>query len=345
MAAPDFPAFRARAPWWGADLQTLRNVLRGPVVRPLSEGDERILLPLGDDSGDALCGALSQSDVPQRGAPLVVLVHGLSGSEESAYMHSSGRFWLDRGHRVLRLNLRGAGPSREHCRFQYHAGRSEDLRAALTALPRDLAQDGFILVGYSLGGNMLLKFLAESGGEFPIELAASVSAPIDLAAASQRFLHPRNFVYHRHLLAALKRECFGGRSEISAAEAGAVRAARTIFEFDEKFVAPRNGFRDAEHYYAENRASRFLDEIRVPTLVVHSLDDPWIPARSYSQRRWDANPFVVSLLSPGGGHVGFHDRGARTPWYDRCIGLFRDSLRRRRSGVEFVPDQLLAQGP
>ena len=320
--SPQFPDFRARAPWWGADLQTLRNALRPAAQPDRGRRTQRLLLPLGDGSGDALSAVLTGPEADSESVPLVVLIHGLSGSEDSAYMHRSADFWHRRGHRVLRLNLRGAGASRPHCRFQYHAGRSEDLLAALRGLDPTLLRSGLILVGYSLGGNVLLKFVAEYGGDFPIHAAASVSAPIDLAAASQRFLARRNVVYQRHLLRSMKEECFGGLAEMDEAEAAAVRSARSVYEFDEFFVAPRNGFRDAAHYYAECHARRFLDEIRVPTLLVHSLDDPWIPPESYTDHGWGANPRVVPLLSRGGGHVGFHDRADRVPWYDRCIALF-----------------------
>ena len=172
------------------------------------------------------------------------------------------------------------------------------------------------------------QFLAEYGDEFPIRIGASVSAPIDLAAASARFLAPRNRLYHRHLLQTMKAECFGGAAEISDEERRHVQASRSIYQFDDCFVAPRNGFRDAPHYYAENHARQFLDDIGVPTLVIQALDDPWIPASAYTARDWSRNPRVVPLLSPGGGHVGFHDRASRIPWHDRCIGVFFDATMR-----------------
>jgi len=322
----DLPDFRPRAPWYGPDLQTVRNLLRGPVARPPAGRARRIRFPMTDGSGDVLSGLL---DTPASGAgpgPGIVLIHGLSGSEESAYLLASAAFWLARGCSVLRLNLRGAGPSRAECRLQYHAGRTGDLRAVLAALPDGFARDGLFLVGYSLGGNMLLKFLAEHGREFPILGAASVSAPIDLAAASRRFLAPRNRVYHARLLAGMRREALAPGAATTPEEARIVREARSIWEFDERLVAPRNGFRDAAHYYAENHALRFLPEIRIPTLVIHALDDPWIPGRLYQRVDWRANPALVPRLPAGGGHVGFHARDARAPWHDRAIARFLERL-------------------
>ena len=125
----------------------------------------------------------------------------------------------------------------------------------------------------------------------------------------------------------MKLECFGGKAEPSEEERRAVLAAQTIYEFDEHVVAPRNGFRDAEHYYAVNNAKQFLGDIRVPTVVVHALDDPWIPAESYTSVKWTDNPALHPRLAPGGGHVGFHGSGARLPWHDRCIAAFLEEPR------------------
>jgi hypothetical protein len=289
--------------------------------------ERRLELALSDGSGDALVATLnSPLGAGTSDAPLVVLVHGLSGSEESAYMLATTRHWLARGHRVVRLNLRGAGPSRALCRLQYHAGRSEDLRDALNALEPELLEAGVIMVGYSLGGNVLLKFVAEQGRAFPIRAAASVSAPIDLSAASQRFLAPRNRFYHQLLLRSMKAECFGGKAEVGEEEGQRVLATRSIFEFDDVFVAPRNGFRDAEHYYDECHARRFLSEIEVPTLLVHALDDPWIPAEAYTSYAWEQNANLHPLLAAGGGHVGFHDGDRSATYHDRCIAHFVDEV-------------------
>ena len=292
------------------------------IVQP---GDQRIVLPLDDGTDDALTGRLRWPETPQQ-LPLVVLIHGLSGCEASPYMHLSTRFWLERGHPVLRLNLRGAGPSREHCRLQYHAGRSLDLRNALIAMDADLMSAGLVLVGYSLGGNMLLKFLAEYAAPFPILAAASVSAPIDLAAASARFLDARNWLYHKHLLGNMKRECFDGTMAVSSSERQIIMACRSILEFDERVVAPRNGYRDAAHYYWENHARRFLTEIETPTMLVHALDDPWIPSQAYTSYPWHQNQSLHPILAKSGGHVGFHARGGASPYHDRCFGAFTDGL-------------------
>ena len=179
-----------------------------------------------------------------------------------------------------------------------------------------------MLVGYSLGGNMLLKFLAEHAAELPVRAAAAISAPIDLAAAAHRILMRRNRLYHWNLLRAMKQEALTPAAELTPSERDAILAARNIVEFDDRFVAPRNGFAGAVDYYARNSAEQFLPAIRVPTLIVHALDDPWIPPDAYRRVRWAEHRHLHAVLSPGGGHVGFHARGTRLPWHDRVLGEF-----------------------
>jgi predicted alpha/beta-fold hydrolase len=331
LSTPSFadialPEFRARRPWWGPDLQTLRNALVGRPADLSGYPGERLTLPVEDGSGDALVGAF-HTPTADTGRPLAVLIHGLSGNEDSSYVIASAAALLAAGHPVVRLNLRGAGPARPLCRFQYHAGRSEDLRDALAcdSFP-DVGDRGLVLVGYSLGANMLLKFLAEFGDQFPIVGACAVSAPIDLAAASQRFLDPRNRFYHWHLLRNMKREALEDGGEVTDAEREAITTVTSIFEFDERFVAPRNGYPDAAAYYADNMARRFLAAIPIPTLVIHARDDPWIPSEMYTSYEWSGNPKLRPLLASGGGHVGFHGRGGELPWHDRCLLPFFGAL-------------------
>jgi predicted alpha/beta-fold hydrolase len=310
-ALPDWTG--PRAPWLGPDLQTLRNTLRRPRESALPTG-ERLDLPMAD--GDELSGLLHRGDGRHA---MVVLIHGLSGCEGSAYVIASTRHLLARGHHVLRVNLRGAGPTRARCRGQYYAGRSQDLREVVAQLPADLVGHGLVIVGYSLGGNMLLKYLGEEGATAPVTAAVSVSAPIDLAATLRRMLAPRNRLYHAYILGGMKREALGEGAELTPEERAAIRAARTVYDYDEGFIAGRAGCAGAWDYYERNKALRFMSGIRVPTLVVHALDDPWIPADAYTGFDWAGTPALEPLLSPGGGHVGFHERASRVPWHDRAI--------------------------
>lgn len=301
------------------DLQTLRNILRRPVFDLTRFPSERFELLMRDGSGDRLLGDLNRPAAGER--PLVVLIHGLTGCSTGTYMLASALNLLEQGYPVLRLNLRGAGPARPLCRQQYHAGRSQDLRDALAALPGDLTKRGILAVGYSLGANMLLKFLAEQRTDGPVRAAAAVSAPIDLKAASLRLMRPRNRLYHDWLLRRMQEEALAGEG-LDAREREAAAAARTVYAFDDRFVAPRNGFAGAEDYYTRSSALRLLQAIRVPTLIIHALDDPWIPGAPYTGFDWQGSPSLLPLLPAQGGHVGFHGIGSRVPWHDRCLKIF-----------------------
>jgi len=324
MSSTDFPNFNPRAPWLGADLQTLRNVLRGPALAPPSEnGAVRLVLPLADGSGDRLAARLYEAEFQRDDAPLVILVHGLGGAEDSTYIQVTTHHLLSLGYPVLQLSLRGAGASRPLCREQYHAGRTADFRDALSALPPERSRNGFVAVGYSLGGNMILKYAAEYAG---LRGAVSVSAPIDLAASSRRFLDRRNRLYLNYLLGKIKQETLATKEGISDEERALVPKLRNIMEFDDRFVAPRNGYSGAPDYYAQNNARQFLGQIELPTLVIHACDDPWIPAAAYTEYPWSKQPWLQPLLSRSGGHVGFHARGSRVPWHDRCLEVFLEGL-------------------
>ncbi len=317
----DLPPFKPRFPWWGGDLQTLASRF-GAAVDLAPHAGERLGLPLRDGTGDTLLAMLDRPAAPKPGRPLVIVIHGLTGAEDSPYVRSVARQLLDGGHRVLRLNLRGAGPSRPVCGGHYYAGRSQDFRALLEVLPSDLMGDGVMAVGYSLGGAMLLKYLGEEGTHTPLAAAATVSAPIDLAATSANMLRPRNGLYHAYLLRQMKQEATGEGAALSAAERAAILGSRTIREYDDRFIAPRHGFADADDYYERCKPLAFMPGIRVPTLVLAALDDPWIPGALYSGYAWPMNKALVPLLPETGGHVGFHGTGDKRPWSDLAVARF-----------------------
>lgn len=320
------PLFNPRPPWWGGDLQTLRNTLlaKRPEIPGISE---RAYLPLNDGSGDKLAARL---EVPLNPAdePLVVLVHGLTGCEDSAYIRASAAFHLKRNRHVLRLNLRGAGPSRRVSGGHYHAGCAADIRDVLASLEGSLTAQGIVLIGYSLGGNILINLMADraKANELPIRGLATVSAPIMPAQAARRLMTKRNTVYHSWLLSRMKKESTAQGARLSEAERRAIRGARTIRDYDDKFIAPRNGFAGADDYYARTAGAPLVPRIPVPTLMIHARDDPWIPATPYEVLQKHRLPHIRIILTPGGGHVGFHATGHIETWHDRCVDVFLGSL-------------------
>ena len=318
----DLPLFRPRFPWWGADLQTVANYLWPPRRTLAPHASEPLLVDLRDGTGDRLFCTLDRPAMPRPGTPLTILIHGLTGSQEGPYICSMARRLLDAGQRVLRINLRGAGPSRATCAGQYYAGRSQDFRALLANLPTEHTREGVRAVGYSLGGAMLLKYLGEEGEAAPLLAAATVCAPIDLSATCRRMLQRRNTIYHRRILGQMKVEATAVGADMTAAERTAILGSRSVWEYDEVFIAPRHGFAGAEDYYERCKPVRFMAGIRVPSLVLGALDDPWIPGALYSRYDWAGNKALMPLLPTRGGHVGFHGTGSRQPWSDEAVMKF-----------------------
>lgn len=303
------PWFVPRPPWIGGDLQTLRNFLRPPgdILAPWP--GEVLSFPMKDDTGDELLGTLHRPAEDQ-GRSLVLLLHGLTGCEESSYIRITARELLQAGYPVLRLNWRGAGPSTGKTKGFYHAGRSDDLAAVIRSMDSSLARHGLAAIGYSLGANVLLKYLAERGAISHLRAAIAVSPPIDLRAAQQCIALRRNRRYHAYLLERMK------------TERPCPPDILTILDFDNRVVAPANGFDDALDYYAQCSAGPRLGAIRTPTLIIHAKDDPWIPSSAFRAIDW-AKCKAVRLLMPwSGGHVGFHAMGLKRTWHDEVALRF-----------------------
>lgn len=320
-----FPPFRPRWPWIGADLQTLRHTLRGPGASLAGHHLQRLSFPCHDGTGDILLGALHLPKGPSE-RPLVILIHGLTGSEDSSHIVDAAAYFLSQDYSVLRLNQRGAGPSRSTCRGHYHAGRSQDIAAVVAQLPDALTAHGICLMGISLGGNVVLKFLAENPLPSSIKAAVAISPPINLKAAQQRIMSPRNAIYHRHLVRLMKAHVRGTdlAASLPAAELDRIDS---IYAFDDRVIAPNHGFADAEDYYRSCSTVGLLDTIDTPTLIIHPQDDPWVPVDSLLTWAGQAGhrPIrqAVSILSPpAGGHVGCHARGSQVPWYNLCAAIF-----------------------
>ena len=265
----ELPPFKPRFPWWGADLQTIA-VLLGTYQADLApHTSERVCFCMADRSGDILVGMLDRPAAPQAEPSA-----GDSGArphrlrEQLACAERARAICSICGYRVLRLNLRGCGASRPHCREHYHIGRTADFRRVLSQLPDDLTDNGIVVVGYSMGGAMLLKYLGEEGAFSPLRAAATICAPLDLKRTCEHMQRPRNWLYHNYILADIKKETLAEGGELSAEERAIVRSVRSVREYDDRFIAPRYGFRGADDYYELCTPLNYMPEIRVPTMVL-----------------------------------------------------------------------------
>jgi len=318
-------AFRPHPLLRNPQLQTL---VAGPLrPRPrLAMRIERRELPDGDfvDLGWAA------SPRAAAGAPLAILLHGLTGGLDSKYVLGTARQLAARGWRCVALQLRGAGPEPNRLPRHYHHGDTEDLRELVLELRRREPATALYAVGWSLGANVLLKYLGESGDATPLAGAAAVSAPFELEPCAERLRTGFSRVYQRAMLnelnASLARKFARGATPVDPARA---RALRDFFEWDDHIIAPLHGFADARDYYARSSCGQFLRRIVKPTLVINAVDDPFMsPAIIPGASR--LGPGVTLELSPHGGHVGFVAAGRfglPQLWLERRIPEYLESLR------------------
>lgn len=318
------PNFHEQAPWWGGDLQTIRNFLK-PFSDKLPGKSQQIIFSTSDGSGDQLMATLDMPEVCLEEAPLIILIHGLGGSEDSSYMRATSAYHLNLGRRVLRLNLRGAGPSEDINQKHYHGGHIDDLIDVLGGMDRVSNPNSIFLIGFSLGGNILVNFLAETN--FPIILgAATVSASIDPEKAAKQLLKPRNYFYQAWLLHHMKKESLKRSERLNDKYKNAIKSAKTIYQFDDQVTARQNNYKDAADYYYQTAGMRKVDKIAAPLLMINARNDPWIPSEPYGQVINTKPDNIEVLLPNGGGHVGFHQKGSETTWHDDMINEFLAKL-------------------
>ncbi|WND01662.1 alpha/beta fold hydrolase [Temperatibacter marinus] len=298
--------FKSRFPWWGADLQTIRSSLY--VEEGITE-TYRLAIPI--DGDNKISVAVNDPSEPWTGK-LLLLSHGMGGTEGSGYMRRTARYFLDRGWKVARLNMRGAGKSAETSAPPYHAGLTGDLSAVLTGLTECEPEADIFLMGFSLGGNLTLKYLAEGDVPENVKAAVSISAPIDLTAASAVLSKKRNALYVTYLVNQLKRDL---KKAPSVMAPDALEKIRFIRELDDQLIAPSFSFKDRFDYYEQMSAGQFMHRIKTPTLAIHSEDDPWIPYETYLKAVKNDHPFVSILLTEAGGHVGFFGKGSKINWF------------------------------
>lgn len=290
--------------WWarGPHAQTvMARALRSRISVPLRR--ERVLTPDGDFLD------LDYGPDDDLESPRVLLLHGLEGSSRRGYCMESYGALARRGLAPIGMNFRSCSGEPNQRARAYHSGETGDLKWIVTRLLKEAPNRPLGVLGFSLGGNVLLKYLGELGpaGSNRIQAAVAVSVPYDLAAGSR---HLERFGFHRVYVRKFLRSL---RSKIRAKEhlvgdfvdIEAVERARTLWEFDELATAPLHGFQDAHHYYRESSSAQFLPEIRVPTLLLHSADDPFLPAAAIPREEMRLNPHLFPTLTPAGGHVGF----------------------------------------
>ncbi|HDZ55527.1 MAG TPA: hydrolase [Pseudomonas xinjiangensis] len=304
-----------RAARWlpGAHLQTLFGPLlrRSPVLQR-----QRERLTLAD--GDFL--DLDWYGSPNAGHPCVILLHGLTGSSNSLYILGQQQALAERGWSSVSVNWRGCSGEPNHLPRGYHSGASDDLAEVVEYLHRRLPDIPLAAIGYSLGGNVLLKYLGESADQCALRAAVAVSVPFRLDQSADRLQVGFSRVYQTRFLRDMaayvvnKQRLFlqqGRHAEhASLAALGSLEGMDSLWDFDERVTAPLHGYASAADYYERCSSRFFLSAIRVPTLIVQALDDPFVYPYSLPDSA-DLSDTTEFELHRSGGHVGFI---GGTPW-------------------------------
>lgn len=298
-----------RAPWWlpGGHLQTIAPAL---LRQPRRVTTERERLELAD--GDFL-----DLDWRREGrAKLCILSHGLEGSSRAAYIQAMADALWQEGWDVLAWNCRSCSGELNRLPRFYHSGVSDDLQQVIDHALAVHPAAQVDLVGFSLGGNLILKLLGELGANAPVRLhrAVAFSVPCDLASSSRRlesWLNRR--LYMRRFIRPLLAKVEGKRARHPEIPGIDPRTRLETFkQFDDRYTAPLHGFRDAEDYWERCSSRPRLPGIRVPTLLVQAANDPFLAEDCYPYAEAGESDFFHLEVPRGGGHVGFG-----SPWQTR----------------------------
>jgi uncharacterized protein len=311
-----------RPAWWlpGPHTATLwgRFVRREPLLHSTVE---RWNTP----DGDFLDVVRSSAELPPD-APRVLVLHGLEGGTHSHYARAMFREAQSRGWAADLLLFRSCGSEPNRLPRSYHSGETTDPAFVIEEIGRSFPDAPIGIVGVSLGGNVLCKLLGEWGESTPrgVRGAVAISTPFDLARASRHIGRGFGAMYERAFLRSLLPKALAKISRHpELAELGTVESSRTLWEFDDRFTAPLHGFRDAADYYARASSLAYLEGIRLPTLLLSAVDDPFLPPEVLDEVREVArkNPALVVDFPTRGGHVGF--TAGRWPWKPWYYGEWR----------------------
>ena len=290
-----------RAPFWlpGGHLQTIYPALFRRVAHGTTRA-ERLELADGD-----FLDLEWAADGRRR---LAILSHGLEADLKTGYIQGMAAALIRRGWDVLVWNFRGCGTEPNRLLRMYHSGATEDLHAVVCHALENHPAESIDLIGFSLGGNLTLKYLGELPAQRSARLRGAVafSVPCDLACSSRQLASPANWIYMERFLRAMraklrmKNRMFPGQLDLTGLD-----RIRGFHEFDDRFTAPLHGFRDAEDYWARNSCRPFLPAIRIPTLLVNALNDPFLGPACYPREEAAASAVFHFETPETGGHVGF----------------------------------------
>ncbi|WP_420236800.1 YheT family hydrolase [Telmatobacter bradus] len=290
----------------------LQTIVGNYLPRPaftLQAESEAVLVDAADGSR-VLCHCHWQPEAVRSQRLTLVLVHGLEGSSDSRYIQGIAQRGWRSGCNVVRMNMRNCGGTDALTPTLYHSGLSGDVAAVVRHFAEKFSLQRMALVGYSMGGNLVLKAAGEWGTQAPLLAVAAVCPAIDLAAGSDALHESINRFYERHFLRGLMRRYRHKTALFPGIYQGFEQPIRSLRDFDDRIVARYCGFRNADDYYHRAAAARVVDRIALPTLVLCAADDPFIRLTTETRAKLEANPAVHFIETAHGGHCAYLGRAA-----------------------------------
>lgn len=294
--------------WWlsNAHLQTIYPALMRKSSVLIGLKRERLITPDNDFIDIDWCGEGNQ--------PLIILLHGLSGSTQSGYIRGLQQALLSKGFRTVALNFRGCSGELNYSARCYHSGETEDIHFLYQWLREREPETPIGAVGFSLGGNVLLKWLGEQGNQLSLFAAIAVSVPLVLSICATKLDTGFSKFYRKILLSELKEhveekklhlERLGNFQEVKRIEElGDISDIESFWQYDDRVVARLHHFKDVHDYYLRSSSRQFLKSIAITTLLIQALDDPFMTEEVLPNLD-ELSPTIQLEITQGGGHVGF----------------------------------------
>jgi uncharacterized protein len=236
---------------------------------------------------------------------LVIISHGLEGNSQRAYIKGMAKVFFDNGYDVLAWNYRGCSEEmNQQLRF-YHSGATDDLNVVTNHAIDKKGYAEIYLIGFSLGGNVTLKFLGEQQPRNEIRKAVAISVPMHLQSSCEKISQRGNWIYSNRFLKSLKAKVIKKAQYVKGLDVSGIDKIKTLKEFDDRYTAPLHGYKDAIDYYNRCSAINFLSGINIPTLIVNTLNDPFLSKECFPTEQVKDHPSVKLEILLRGGHVGF----------------------------------------
>ena len=256
---------------------------------------------------------------------IIIALHGLEGSSSSKYILALAKLFNQNKKDFVAVNLRGCSGEPNRLLSSYHSGKTDDLGLIINHIDTNYPHKNILLVGYSLGGNVVLKYLGEQGQNInpKIKCAVTISAPCDLTSSSIKLAGAQNKLYMYKFMNTLKSKTLQKLEQYpdSFLEKKAIKSAKNFYDYDNLYTAPAHGFKNAEDYWAKSSSKPFLYRIKIPTLMISSLDDTFLSDECYPYEIAEKHSQLYLETPKYGGHVGFNSKliGKNGYWLEKRI--------------------------